>query len=283
MITLKNTYLTAEISPRGAELKSLRSCDSEYVWEGDAAWWGASCPILFPICSGLKDGKFTFEGKEYSLQKHGYARFKTFSVESASDTSAVFLHCSDNETKEVYPFDYELRVIFTLVGKSLKIDYSVKNTGKGNMYFNIGGHEGYATPEGIEAYDVIFDKKVSLGASLLDGNLLSDKAVLILENSDTLSLKEDYFSEDALIFRDVPSRCATLRRRGGGHAIRVEFPDAKHLLLWQVCGAPYICIEPWDGIPDVVGCSGDITEKESVVTLGAGENYVFSHTLTVLE
>ena len=70
-------------------------------------------------------------------------------MESASDTSAVFLHCSDNETKEVYPFDYELRVIFTLVGKSLKIDYSVKNTGKGNMYFNIGGHEGYATPEGI--------------------------------------------------------------------------------------------------------------------------------------
>lgn len=283
MIKLKNAYLSAEIAHRGAELKSLKCGNSEYVWEGDAAWWAASCPLLFPICSGLKDGKFTFEGKEYILQKHGYARFKTFTVESADDTRAVFLHTSDDETKTVYPFDYELRVIFTLNGKSLKLDYVVKNTGKGNMYFNIGSHEGYATPEGIEAYDVIFDKKVNLGASLLDGNLLSDNAVLILEDSDTLTLKEHYFSADALIFRDIASRSLTLRKRDGGRAIRVDYPDADHLLLWQVCGAPYICIEPWDGLPDVVGCSGDITEKVSVKTLGEGEEYVFSHTLTVLE
>ncbi len=282
MITLKNAYLTAEISELGAELKSLKCNETEYIWNGDPKYWKASCPILFPICSGLKDGKFTFDGKEYSLQKHGYARFKTFDVESADDTRAVFLHKSDDETRAQYPFDYELRVIFTLEGKSLKIDYAVKNTGKGNMYFNIGGHEGYATPEGIEEYEIIFDKKIDLNASELEENLLSDKTVSIIKNSDKLQLSKEYFAVDALIFRNIGSRSATLRHKNSGRAIRVDYPDAEHLLLWQVCGAPYICIEPWDGLPDVVGCDGNIAHKESVKALVEGGEYIFSHTLSVL-
>lgn len=282
MITLKNAYLHAEISTLGAELKSLRCADTEYIWEGDPKYWKASCPILFPICSGLKDGKFTFEGKEYTLGKHGYVRFKEFEVESATDTRAVFLHKSDESTRAEYPFDYELRVIFELEGKSLKIDYAVKNTGKGNMYFNIGSHEGYATPEGIGEYEIIFDKRIDLDASLLDGNLLSDNTVSILKNDDTLPLDEKFFEVDALIFRDIASRSATLRNKQSGRAIRVDYPDAEHLLLWQVCGAPYICIEPWDGLPDVVGCDGNIANKVSVKSLDLGGEYVFSHTLTVI-
>ena len=30
------------------------------------------------------------------------------------------------------------------------------------MWFSVGGHDGFATPEGIEEYDIIFDKKETL-------------------------------------------------------------------------------------------------------------------------
>ncbi|MBQ9162516.1 MAG: aldose 1-epimerase family protein [Clostridia bacterium] len=283
MTELKNQFITVKISERGAELKSLTCGGVEYIWQGDAKFWGSSCPIVFPICSGLKEGKYTFEGKEYSLQKHGYVRFKTFELESADDTRAVFLHTSDDETRAQFPFDYELRVIFTLEEKSLRVDYAVKNTGKGDMYFNIGGHEGYATPEGIEEYDVIFSDSISLYASQLEENLLSDKTVTVMEDASVLPLKEEYFAVDALIFRDIDSRSLTLRNRNSGRALRVDYPDAEHLLLWQVMGAPYICIEPWNGLPDVVGSGYDITQKVGITALSAGDEFVFSHTLTVVQ
>lgn len=83
------------------------------------------------------------------MPKHGYVRFKTFEVENKTDDSVVFSHKSDDETKESFPFEYELRVIYTLKGKSLKVDYSVINLTDNTMYFSIGSHEGYYTPEGI--------------------------------------------------------------------------------------------------------------------------------------
>ena len=119
MITLKNEYLKSKINELGAELKSLVYNDTEYIWEGKAEVWAGSCPLLFPICGGLKEDKYILNGKEYTLQKHGYARFKTFEIENKTDTSVVFLHKSDDETKQKFPLDYELRVNYTLNEKSL--------------------------------------------------------------------------------------------------------------------------------------------------------------------
>ena len=106
MIKISNEYLTVAINEVGAELKSIICRNTEYIWEGRAEVWGASCPLLFPICGGLKNDKYIYNGKEYTLAKHGYARYKTFQVEDKTDTRVVFLHKSDDETKKQFPFDY---------------------------------------------------------------------------------------------------------------------------------------------------------------------------------
>lgn len=213
MITLKNEFLTATFNEVGAELKSLVFGGREYIWEGRSEVWAGSCPLLFPICGGLKDDKYTFNGKEYTLKKHGYARFTTFEIENKTDNSVVFLHKSDIDTKKSFPFDYELRVIYTLTDKTVKIDYSVKNLTDGTRYFSIGSHEGYYTPEGIEDYDVIFPQSETLGAYALYGNLLSNQQLPILKDSNNLPLYDKYFTVDALVFRDLKSKSATLRNR----------------------------------------------------------------------
>lgn len=283
MITIKNEYLKAEINELGAELRSLKSENSEYIWEAKPEVWAGACPLMFPICGGLKDDKYILDGKEYTLQKHGYIRFKTFEVESKTDSSAVFLHKSDAETKESFPFDYELRVIFTLTGKTLKIDYSVKNLSDKTMYFNIGSHEGYATPEGIEDYDVIFPENETLNAYVLYGNLLSDQQLPIIKDQNYIPLYDKYFTVDALVFKDLKSKSATLRNRKTGRAVRVDFPDAKYFLLWHKPNAPYMCVEPWNGVQDIVGSSYDITEKEGITALCSGKEFNYTHSINIIE
>lgn len=283
MIRLKNEFLTATFNEVGAELKSLVFGGREYIWEGRSEVWAGSCPLLFPICGGLKDDKYTFNGKEYTLKKHGYARFITFEIENKTDSSVVFLHKSDIDTKKSFPFDYELRVIYTLTDKTVKIDYSVKNLTDGTMYFSIGSHEGYYTPEGIEDYDVIFPQNETLSAYVPYGNLLSNQELPIIKDSNILPLYDKYFTVDALIFKDLKSKSATLRNRKTGKAVRVDFPDADYFLLWHKPNSPFMCLEPWSGIPDIVGSSYDITEKEGIIPLKSGAEYKSSHTLNIIE
>ena len=283
MVTIKNEYLTAKINELGAELKSLVCNDTEYIWEGRSEVWAGSCPLLFPICGGLKNDKYVLNGKEYTLEKHGYIRFKTFEVENKTDESVVFLHKSDNETKEHFPFDYELRVIYTLNEKTLKIDYSVINKNDNTMYFSIGSHEGYYTPEGIEDYDVIFPQNETLNAYVLYGNLLSNQQIPIIKDSSILPLYDKYFTVDALVFKCLKSRSATLRNRKTGKAVRVDFPDADYFLLWHKPNSPYMCLEPWIGIQDIIGSSYDITKKEGIIALESGSEYNNTHTITIIE
>ncbi len=282
MITIHNNEITAAINERGAELKSLVCHDTEYIWEGKPEVWASSCPLLFPICGALKNNTYRYNGKEYTLEKHGYIRFMTFSVESRTDDSVVFLHTSNEETKQKFPFDYELRVRYTLDGKTLKIDCIVTNKTNGDMYFSIGTHEGYYAPEGIEDYDVIFPQNETLNTTALYGSLRTDYSFPLLKDSNVLPLYEKYFMLDTLIFENVKSRSATLRNRKTGKALRVDFPCDTYFLLWHKPNAPYICLEPWSGISDNLSASGDLTEKEGILHLAQNGEYTHTHFITIL-
>ena len=283
MISLNNGILEVKIDEFGAELKSLKFNETEYLWDGKSEIWKNSAPIMFPICGGLKENKYLLRGTEYNLSKHGFAKISMFEVESVNDTSAVFLLKSNDKTKESYPFDFEFRVIFTLEDRKLQVEYRVDNKTDKVMYFNVGSHEAYATPEGIEDYDIIFDTEETLSAHILYGNLLSKASFPMVKDSKTLPLYDKYFVYDAINFKDVKSDAATLRNRKNGRAIRIEFPDADYLVLWHKHGAGYICIEPWNGIPDVEESSFNIEEKEGIKTLESGGTYIFSHSMTVIE
>ena len=283
MLKLHNEKVTVQINEIGAEIKSMTYGGKEYIWLGEAEIWNFSAPLLFPICGGLKEDKYTFEGKEYSLSKHGYARTTLFEVESCDDTNAVFLHKSTPDTKAVFPFDYELRVIYTLDDTALRIQYKVDNKTDGTMYFSIGSHEGYYTPEGIEQYDVIFEKEETLEASPLWGNLVGTNTQPILKSSSVLPLYDKYFIVDALVFRKLESRSCVLRNRVNGKALKIDFPFASHFLLWHKHNSPYICLEPWAGIGDIIGSDYDIAKKEGIITLDKGKTYTGEHTITILE
>lgn len=283
MITIKNDYLTAKINEVGAELKSLVCNDIQYIWTGDERFWAGSAPLLFPICSGLKDDEYYLDGKKYTLQKHGYARFCKFEVENQVEDSVTFLLCSNEESLKQFPFHYELRVTYTLENKTLKVKYDVKNLSDDTMYFSIGAHEGYYCPEGIEEYDVILPEAETLDSTVLEGNVLGNNKVRIIENSDRIALKYDYFAVDALVFKDMKARSAVLKNRNNSKAVKVTFEGCDYFLLWTKPDAPYICLEPWCGISDNKDTDKNFKTKEGIRQIAAGGNFVNEHSIEVLD
>lgn len=281
LTTIKNEFLTVTVNSLGAELTSVKDKNGkEFMWCGDESIWSGHAPVLFPICGGLKGDKFTYNGKEYSLQKHGYARNSEFTLKEAGADFLTYSLKSTDETKKQYPFDYEFIVSFTLEKNSIKVMYKVINLTDGEMYANFGGHEAYACPGGIENYKVLFEKKENLMSCDLDGNCFKYSATSLGENTDTLELKDDLFEVDAQSFLTLKSEKVTLVEKNSERKITVCFPGFPYLLLWAKYKAPYLCIEPWTGIPDRVDADGDITKKEGIVKIEKGGVFEKTRTIT---
>ena len=158
MYTIKSNQLEATINPIGAELSGLRcrATGTEYIWQGDPAWWAGRAPVLFPILCSLKDGAYWHEGKRYEMPKHGFVRHTAckrgetqdkdgLAGEGAED-GVMFYYAANEETLAMYPFDFVLAVAFTIAGNQLRVKYSVSNDNPFPMYFSIGAHEAYRCP-----------------------------------------------------------------------------------------------------------------------------------------
>ena len=278
-ITISNEFLNVTINSLGAEVESVKKLGKEMLWEGNPDLWAGHSPILFPICGGLKDDKFIFEGIEYSLPKHGFAKRLEWEVESAEKEKAVFLLTSSEETLKVYPFKFELRAIFTIEKTTLKAEYEVKNLSDTDMYYSIGAHEAYACPGGIENYTIEFEKEEDLKSLSLEGPLLEGGKFSVKEKTNELKLSKDLFTVDSLIFDDLNSRKVWLKNNITNEKIEIEFKDFGYMLLWTIPGAEYICIEPWCGIPDYVNSEYDITKKAGIIKVAKGETSVKTHSM----
>ncbi len=280
MTTICSDQLTVVISSLGAELQSIKDANGvERLWQGDPAYWTGRAPILFPIAGGLREDRYLLGGKSYPMPKHGYVRKLEWTVEHASRDCATFLMTQKHEG---FPFDYEYRVTFTVTGDRLEIRHTVRNTGDRIFWYGMGGHEAYATPEGIEDYELVFEQPENFDNSTLDGNLIRHEPERLAENTNVFPLKYVYFAVDALVFRSLKSRAVTLRSRTHDRTIRVEYPDHDVLMLWTKPGAGYICIEPWINAPDFVDSDLRIDHKPGCICLAPGEVGTRTHTVTVL-
>jgi len=285
-IAIHSTDLHAEINPLGAQLSILRdTAGRDLLWNGDPAYWTGRAPILFPIVGELAGGQYRLGAKSYSLSRHGFARGKPFEVIANSATDATFRLKADDSTLAVYPFPFELDVRFAIQGATLSLTSSVRNLGATTMPASIGYHPGFRwpLPYGREraAHFIEFasDEPAPM-RSLSKVGLVAPEPLPTPIADKRLTLKDDLFNNDALIFDRINSRYVTYGAADGPR-LRVGFPDAPYLGVWTKPGAPFICIEPWHGIADPQGFNGDFTTKPGVFLVAPGGVQTSEMTLTL--
>ena len=144
-MVLENDALAVRISSKGAELQSVVCEGIERMWSGDPAVWGRRAPLLFPLIGRLRDGWYANGGERVDAPMHGFCRDRAFAAEQVSGTHARFETTSDEGTRAVFPFDFLLRVDFSLEGATIVKTHTVENAGEVPMPFELGGHEAYET------------------------------------------------------------------------------------------------------------------------------------------
>lgn len=280
--TISNSNLTAQINLFGAEIFSIKNSENkEYIWEGNPAFWGKHSPLLFPIVGTLKNNSYHYEGMEYHLPRHGFARDMEFKLIEKSENSATFSLSSSEETRKVYPFEFELLVIYTLDGNQLIIDYNIINNSNSVMPFSIGAHPAFALPKPFEDYALAFEQTETLTSYQLENDLLSDTTEIIEMTGNEVPLAYSLFEKDALIFKELKSKSITILENKKP-LLRVRFDDFPHLGIWTKNKAPFLCIEPWLGYSDTVDSSGNILKKEGIQILNSNEIFKSNFSIEIL-
>lgn len=281
MIELKNAFLTVRISPIGAEIHHVIDQNGmERIWQNESGAWDSHTPLLFPIAGAIKDDTWYYEGKPYTMTKHGFVRREEFAVEKADDVHCVLALTGEKMKHDGYPFKTELRVIYTLDKNCVKVEYMLTNADDKDVYFSIGAHEGYACPEGIENYELVFPLDDALDQTLLDGSLLRHETKQWKLDNHVLNVKPEDFQNDALSFLNAKSRVVTLRAKDGSRSVTVDFNGFDTLFIWQKVGEKYLCIEPWCNAPDFVDADQQLTHKSGMMKVEVGTSKVVTHTLT---
>ena len=217
---IENEKLILSVKEFGCEIASIKSkaTDYEFMWQGNPDIWGGQAPILFPIVGRLIDDKYTLDGKEYEMPKHGFARKMPWEFLGADDNSMSFRLSDTAETREIYPFEFDLVVTYTLEGTTLKVSHDIKNNGDKTMYFSIGAHPAFNCTIGdvlsFDNNETLYTEKIDLVKSLR----LPDKT-LVLDNEKDIVVTEDVFNEDALILSDIKSDNITLHLSEGNKKI----------------------------------------------------------------
>lgn len=286
---LKNGTISVTVDSHGAELKSLKKLDTgtEYLWCGDAKYWGRTSPVLFPFVGGVKNREYRTKGKTYTMTQHGFARDMDFTLLSQSDSEIWFELHSTEETMTKYPYEFILKLGYRIQGNKTEVLWQVENPGNETLHFSIGGHPAFNCP--IEADTnqtecfVDFGDAENIVSTRISENGLATNSMDVYGLTDgKLALRDNLFEHDALVIENSQTDAAALCRKDGTRYVTVTM-EAPLFGIWSPPGkqAPFVCIEPWYGRCDNEAFDGTLEEREWGNQIAPGETWNASYQIEV--
>ena len=279
--------IAATVSALGAELQTLRTAGGgDLLWDGDPAVWRGRAPVLFPVIGLLAGGHYRYDGTDYAMPKHGFARHSLFDSVAQSDSSVTMRLAADAVTRAIYPFEFMLDVVFAVQDAELKLTAIIRNNGAVPMPASFGFHPALRWPLPFGAprdeHRLRFAKPEPAPVRRIgtDGLLLPQPFSSPIFAQE-LPLRDELFEADALIFDRIASRAIDYGTAGGPQ-VRVDYADFPVLGVWTKPGAEFICIEPWHGLPDPAGFDGDLRDKPGIMIIEPGASRRLAMSITLI-
>ena len=277
------------ISTHGAELQSLQCEGKEYLWHGDSAFWGRRSPILFPMVGTVFGGSFRVDGKEYPMGQHGFARDSEFVFDGER---YVLTGCP----LEKYPYKFELSVRYRVEGRRFYAEWEVLNVDSRDIHFQLGAHPALMLPDyheedPVHGYLQCFDGdgkvvKQPMLSHGLDGGYLTELDAPVpmpVDEDGLLTITGETFAIDTFMLEHGSVKSVTLLDKARRPFLSVGSDQTEAYGIWAPYkpGCPFVCLEPWCGITDLVGFNGELSERYLDHRLAPGEKFAFTYWIEI--
>lgn len=272
-IILKNECAEFTAAICGAKPLSLIADGREWLA-------GYISPILFPVVGRVLNDEHIYNGKTYNMPLHGFAQKMDFIVEELTDTSVSLVLEANDETRAMYPFEFRLKVKYTLDGRKLTTSYTVQNTGENTMYYGIGSHIGFNITLPKEDYELIFNSDLENNSELtIRGNDPDLKNKVPLEGGK-VAIKTEYFEQGAVIIGNHKATSYRLINKKEKTQITYNSTDFEYITIWSDVVSPFLCIEPWTYSGGHIKIKNTLSETKEISVLNSGEKKEYKYDIT---
>ena len=288
MQIIENKEFRAEIDEHGAQLTHLynKKGGFDYIWNGKE--WGKHAPVLFPAIGRSNKDEYILNGQTYSMPQHGFVADEDFTVSSHEPNILTLSLRANDRTKEMYPFDFELKITFTLLSTGLSLSFNVINHSSETMPFSLGSHPAFNVPiNGIGKFDDYRVDFVGAQDSLNVSEIIKTPAPyrtgkqesLTNSNGSFLHLNYETFKPGLRIVTNSGIKSVRLFSPLTSHQIQLDITQFNNICLWtkedEDCS--FLCIEPFNGLPDVLGEPIDWKDKEGNLFLKPNSSQVYQY------
>jgi galactose mutarotase-like enzyme len=192
-------------------------------------------PILFPICGNLPNNFYTHQGKSYTLKQHGFARDLPWEVTEKSTDKAASLTLvlkSSEQTRTVYPFDFQLTFTYQLQGNCLKILQRYTNYSQETMPFSTGLHP----------YFLVGDK-TQLTFDIPASQYQDQTSQKVYPFTGSFDFETE---EIDVAFKTLSANTTSIVDHRRRLKIAIAYSSIySTLVFWTIKGKEYVCLEPW--------------------------------------
>lgn len=274
MLEIKNQKLTVSIDSHGAELTHVvnNKTGYEYIWNNVA--WPKHAPILFPAIGRSTDDEYLINGKNYTMQQHGFVSDYDFEVICHRDTELILSFKGNEETLKSYPFAFELRVSFILNINQLMVNFEVENLSDNILSYSLGFHPAFNVEKEFEKNRLsIKPDRTQLEKFEIVKNPFpyrSGGVRKLIVSGSSFDLDRQIFKEGLVIMTDKVNHVIL---QGRSYVVKMDLSDFPYLCLWtkENEDLPFLCLEPFFGLPDMINEKQELAKKLGNDRLKVGE------------
>src|SRR3989344_7281285 len=176
-------------------------------------------PLLYP-----QAGPITEDGEEFRLSQHGFARDQEWEVtELGENNDTVTLRLiSNEETRKMFPYDFELNYKITALETGLRAELVVLNKSDKKMPVAPGFHPYFNIP-------------------------VEDKPEI---TTNIVGFEPDKYDWNSSQMYGMPH--PTIFKYPGNEIEIQSSPELKTMMIWSEQKGDYVCFEPWTGRVNVL-------------------------------
>lgn len=266
---ISNPFLSVQASALGGELTSIQLFNQELLYQKDGSW-PFQDHVVFPIIG--RGDRYSCHGVPMKMDVHGFPRTTDMKEEQINETCMRFSMESTPDMLRNYPYPFRLSETFILDDDVLVRRHEVTNLGQEVMPFGIGDHAAYRVKFG-EAK--LFLSQNQFVPSSKDGVTHAEVKDLPVQGEILLDEAKKFLLDQGTLIL-VHNRDTIVLQTGLGVTIELQYPTPYVAIWTPEDKSPFLCIEPWWGLPTLDFDPDELMERNSLNHLDPGCSKTFT-------
>jgi len=210
-------------------------------------------PFLFPVCGrhilNGQAGAYRMNGITYDMPLHGFSLRKQWTVNEVSANRLQMSLSDDAQTRENYPYEFTVTLDYLVTDTSLICRHGYENRSSKPMPFYSGFHPYFAVDE-------LDSGEWEIEASINRIGQYDDTFARIQNWEPGTSVVEPVVASKNQRVAEIDSAKPVLLKRNGVTQVEMQVSAEtdhvrmSYLQLYRSNDDPFICLEPWMGLPN---------------------------------